>query len=128
MVRTGQIAFYEKFLEVDVRFPLHPFICSVLNFFKIAPRQLMPNSWRYLLVLLILSKIFDPLFPLDLAVFLYLYYLKDVGDVGQPSFYHRGKSGFLVTRVPSSKKSWKNKFFFVSENWAQSHSDELQHI
>ena len=32
--------------EVCFRFPVHPFIMELLNHFKIAPKQLMPNSWR----------------------------------------------------------------------------------
>ena len=32
--------------EVCFRFPVHPFIMELLNHFKIAPKQLIPNSWR----------------------------------------------------------------------------------
>lgn len=69
-LRLGQFCFYEKFLEVRVRCLLHSFIHSVLKFFRIALGQLIPNLWRFRLVFLILSKIFEPLIPLNLAVFL----------------------------------------------------------
>lgn len=98
------VYFYEKFLKVGVKFPLHPFICSVLGFFKIAPRWLMPNLWRFLLVLLILSRIFKPPFLLDLVVFLHFYYLKDASDLSHFSFYYKGKFSFLVISVPSNGK------------------------
>lgn len=110
LVKPGFFFFYEKFLKVNVRFPLHLFIRSILNFFKMAPMQLMPNSWRLLLVLLILSRISKAPFPLDLTAFLYFYYPKDVGDTSHFSFYHRRKSEFLVTGVPFYEKGVKTIF------------------
>lgn len=42
-IKPNNFYFYEKFLEIGARFPLHPFIYSILSHFKIAFRQLMPN-------------------------------------------------------------------------------------
>lgn len=77
----------------------------------------MHNSWRFLLILVILSKIFDLPFPLNLAVFLYFYYMKDTGDSGWLSFYHEAKSSFLISNVPTSEESWKDRYFYMSGNW-----------
>lgn len=52
----------------------------------------MLNSKRFLLILIILSKTYDSPLPLDLIVFLHLYFLKDANDLGLFSFYHKEKS------------------------------------
>jgi len=40
----GEVCFYEAAFLSGLRFPIHPFIMELLNHFRIAPRQLMPNS------------------------------------------------------------------------------------
>ena len=42
----GEICFYEAAFTCGLRLPVHPFIMELLGFFSIAPRKLMPNSWR----------------------------------------------------------------------------------
>ena len=42
----GDVCFYEAIFLSGLRFLVHPFIIELLNHFKIALRQLMPNSWR----------------------------------------------------------------------------------
>ena len=42
----GEVCFYEVAFQCDLRFPVYPFIMELLSHFNIAPRQLMPNSWR----------------------------------------------------------------------------------
>lgn len=41
------ICFYEKFLKLGVRLPLHPFIYSILSFSKITPSNLCPNFGNF---------------------------------------------------------------------------------
>lgn len=76
----------------------------------------MPNFWRFLLILLILSKVYEPPFPLDLVVFLHFYFLKDASDTSRFSIYHKKKFDFLIIYVLSNEKGWKNKYFFISNN------------
>ena len=38
--------FYEAAFSCGLRFPIHPFIMKLLHYLNLAPRQLMPNSWR----------------------------------------------------------------------------------
>ena len=38
-----EVCFYEAAFLCELRFPVHPFIMELLNHFKIAPWQLMPN-------------------------------------------------------------------------------------
>ena len=42
----GEVCFYEAAFTCELRLPVHPFIMQLLGFLRIAPRQLMPNSWR----------------------------------------------------------------------------------
>ena len=42
----GEVCFYEAAFTCGLRLPVHPFIMELLGFLGIAPRQLMPNSWR----------------------------------------------------------------------------------
>ncbi|RZS04365.1 hypothetical protein BHM03_00034683 [Ensete ventricosum] len=39
-------------LEVGLRFPLHPIIEECIIWWRISPSQVVPNSWRYLVVFL----------------------------------------------------------------------------
>ena len=43
---SGEVCFYESTFSCELRFPDHPFLMELLAHFGIAPRQLMPNSWR----------------------------------------------------------------------------------
>ena len=42
----GEVCFYEAAFTYGLRLPVHPFIIELLGHFGIAPKQLMPNSWR----------------------------------------------------------------------------------
>ena len=41
-----EVCFYESAFVCELRFPVHPFLMELLDYFGIAPGQLMPNSWR----------------------------------------------------------------------------------
>ena len=42
----GEVCFYESSFSCGLRFPVHPFLMELLDYFGITPGQLMPNSWR----------------------------------------------------------------------------------
>ena len=42
----GEVCFYESSFACGLRFPVHPFLMKLLDYFGIASGQLMPNSWR----------------------------------------------------------------------------------
>ncbi|GFS31570.1 hypothetical protein Acr_00g0018150 [Actinidia rufa] len=44
--RPGKVAFYEAAFPAGLRFPLHPTIRLILQFYNICPTQLVPNAWR----------------------------------------------------------------------------------
>ena len=41
----GEVAFYEAAFHVGLRFPIHPKIRLILQFYNICPAQLVPNTW-----------------------------------------------------------------------------------
>ena len=107
--RQGWVCFYEITFKIGVRLPLHPFMCMILDHFNLAPSQLMPNSWRYLLGLVVLSLKYGV--RIDLPVLLNFFYLKSCEE-GRYSLYARTKMRILDDPT-SSDKRWKNKFFYV---------------
>ena len=107
--RQGWVCFYEITFKIGVRLPLHPLMCMVLDHFNLAPSQLMPNSWRYLLGLVVLSLKYGA--RIDLPVLLNFFYLKSCEE-GRYSLYARTKMRILDDQA-SGDKRWKNKFFYV---------------
>ncbi|GFS40594.1 hypothetical protein Acr_00g0069460 [Actinidia rufa] len=43
---SGEVDFYEVVFPAGLRFPLHPTIRLILQFYNICPAQLVPNAWR----------------------------------------------------------------------------------
>ena len=43
------MCFYEAAFLCGLKFPVHLFIMELLHYLNIAPRQLMPNSWRIII-------------------------------------------------------------------------------
>ncbi|KAF3455458.1 hypothetical protein FNV43_RR00085 [Rhamnella rubrinervis] len=68
-VRKGWTYFYEIAFKLGLRLPFHNIINMILNYFNLASGQLMPNNWRYLLGLIVLSeRVFDPAWHADYRV------------------------------------------------------------
>ncbi|GFS42832.1 hypothetical protein Acr_00g0081950 [Actinidia rufa] len=42
----GEVTFYEAAFPAGLRFPIHPTIRLILQFYNICPAQLVPNAWR----------------------------------------------------------------------------------
>lgn len=40
------VAFYEDTFKASIRFPLHPFILNLLDFYTVTPTQFTPNGFR----------------------------------------------------------------------------------
>ncbi|KAF3442939.1 hypothetical protein FNV43_RR16857 [Rhamnella rubrinervis] len=108
-IRDGWICFYDIAFKLDLRLPLHRIINMVLNYFNIAPEQLMANGWRYLLGLIVLSKRCNR--PIDMPIFLHYFYLKP-SEEGRYAFYARQQIR-LLEEAPTSDKGWKERYFFI---------------
>ena len=112
----GMVCFFEVAFNNGLRFPLHPFIKEVLQHFNICPSQLAPNGWGILVGLLVFFK--DRGFGVpNVALFLHLF-SPMVTTEGFIYFSRRSGSPLVISDLPSSHRSWKGRYFFVSgSNW-----------
>ena len=66
--------FYVVALDSRLKFPIQEFMVEVLNDYKIAPSQLVPNSWRILVAFFISCKMM--VIKPTLRMFRFFYCLK----------------------------------------------------
>ncbi|RRT54627.1 hypothetical protein B296_00016935 [Ensete ventricosum] len=95
-------------LEVGLQFPLHPLFKECLRWWRISPSQVVPNSWRYLVVFLgeCRGAGIIPTRDLFMACFRFC---KSRGG-----YYLTAQVGFQVSGAPSNNKGWKSRYLFVS--------------
>ena len=111
--RPGFVTLYEDAFIAGLRIPLHPLARDLLIFLGIAPGQLAPNGWRFLIGAIYLwPQRFG--YELTLPELLWIYRPFPLfGEVGFFSLSARqGKK--VISRCPSNNKGWKKKFFHVS--------------
>lgn len=81
-------------------------------YFVISPSQVLPNVWRTLLALFVLSKSSNIEF--GLVDFLFSYFLKEHDlEKGRYTLYKRKCREHLIVELSTSNKMWKNDFFFI---------------
>ncbi|KAF3441556.1 hypothetical protein FNV43_RR15470 [Rhamnella rubrinervis] len=85
-VRDGWVCFYKIAFKLGLRLPFHRIINMVLNYSNLAPGQLMPNRWRYILGLIVLSERYGQ--TIDMPIFLHFFYLKPCKE-SRHAFYAR---------------------------------------
>ena len=78
----GEVCFYEATFLCGLRFPIHPFIMDLLHYLNIAPRQLMPNSWRIVISCMVIWTIIADKDMITLNEFIHLYRLKESKEFG----------------------------------------------
>ena len=94
-------------------------------YFGISPSQVLPNFWRTLLALLVLSKSSNIEF--ELADLLFSYFLKEHdSEKGQYTLYRRKGFEYWIIEVSTSNKMWKNDFFFISNECLENREGEPQ--
>ena len=106
------VCFFEVAFENGLRFPLHPFIKGVLQHFNVCPSQLAPNGWGILVGLLAFFRDRGLGVP-SVALLLYLFTPKETVE-GFLYFSRRPGSPLVISDLPSSHRSWKGRYFFVS--------------
>ncbi len=107
----GKIAINEGILQAGFRFPPSDLVMQVLRGLRVAPTQLVPNSWRALTVFQVLCRMHE--IPATLNVFWEFYSLSGhPQDKGWWCFAARRGCG-LVKEGPTSIHHWKERFFFV---------------
>ncbi|XP_077229780.1 uncharacterized protein LOC143862603 [Tasmannia lanceolata] len=110
---SSDVCIYDESLRAGLRFPMHPFFASVLQYYGLAPAQVAPNSWRLLIG------------------FVYLIQGRLQRNLSVPLFHacaqlkrHKG-GGYIyisqhpevkmITGIPSSIHLWRNRFFYVED-------------
>ena len=112
----GMVCFFEVAFDNGLRFPLHPFIKEVLQHFNICPSQLAPNGWGILVSLLAFFRDKGLGVP-NVALLLHLFSPTATTE-GFIYFSRRSGAPLLISDLPSSHRSWKRRYFFVSgSNW-----------
>ena len=116
------VCFFEVAFDNGLRCPLHPFMKRVLQHFNICPSQLTPNGWGILVGLLASFRDKGLGIP-SLALFLNLFRPNDTAE-GFLYFSRRSGAPAVISDLPSSHRSWKGRYFFVSgPNWEYNPSD-----
>ena len=112
----GMVCFFEVAFDNGLRFPLHPFIKQVLQHFHICPSQLAPNGWGILVGLLVFFRDRGLGVP-NVALLLHLFNPTATAE-GFIYFPRRPGAPLVISDLPSSHRTWKIRYFFVSgSNW-----------
>ena len=118
----GMVCFFEVAFDNGLHFPLHPFIKGVLQHFNICRSQLAPNGWGILVGLLGFFRDKGLGVP-SVALILHLFSPKDTTE-GFIYFSKRSRAPLVISDLPSSHRSLKGRYFFVSgSNWEYNLSD-----
>ena len=108
----GMVCFFEVAFDNGLRFPLHPFIKQVLQHFHICPSQLAPNGWGILVGLLVFFRDRGLGIP-NVALLLHLFNPMTTAE-GFIYFPRRPGAPLVISDLPSSHRTWKVRYFFVS--------------
>ena len=105
----NEICFYEVAFTCELRLPIHPFIMELLGFFGIAPRQLMPNSWRIVVncMEIWLAANED---MIKVGELVYLYRLKESKEYGYYELVPWARRARIVKGLPSSFRYWESRY------------------
>lgn len=114
---SGEAAFYEAAFHAGLRFPMHPFIRRMLNFYGICSAQLSPNAWRNIISVLVIWRFSRH--HLSLNEFRCLYTLLKGPGLESGWLFFKARPGRSILKgAPSNVKGWKTRFFFVSgDDW-----------
>ena len=105
------VCFFEAAFEKGLRFPLHPFIKSVLQHFNVCPSQLSPNFWGVLVGLSVFFRDKGLGVP-SIALLMDLFSVKEALE----GFLYISKWATaqpIISDFPSSHKHWKERYFFI---------------
>ena len=108
----NMVCFFEVTFDNGLRFPLHPFIKGVLQHFNVRHSQLVRNGWGILVGLLAFFRDRGLGVP-SIALLLYLFSPKETAE-GFLYFSRRSGAPLVISDLPSSHRSWKGHYFFVS--------------
>jgi hypothetical protein len=105
---------FESMLVAGVQLPLHDFYVDYLHHYSIAPGQLTPNAWRYLVGFVKLCD--DVRVPQTVPVFQYYFSINICSNSGKRWYCKIVPSSsrrlFKPDALPCNE-GWKKRFFFL---------------
>ncbi|KAK3225074.1 hypothetical protein Dsin_004936 [Dipteronia sinensis] len=108
----GWTCFYEYNFSQRFRFSVPSLARRFLVYYDIAPGQLMPNSWRILISLVVLREKYNLKF--GIGSLLHSYYLKQhMHEKDRLSLILRSNATQLITDLIMNDRRWKDMFFFT---------------
>ena len=84
---------------------------KLLHHLNLAPRKLMPNSWRIVISCMVIWMTISDGDMLTVNEFVHLYRLKESKEFGYYEFVPWDRKSCLVADLPSSFCYWKFRFF-----------------
>ena len=97
-----EVCLYEATFLCGLRFPVHPFIMELLNHFKIAFVQLVPNSWRIVISCMEIWLATTEGDMIRVDEFIYLYHLKESKEYRYYELVPWVREARIVRGLPSS--------------------------
>ena len=117
------VCLFEAAFENGLRFPLHPFIKNVLQYFNVSPSQLSPNFWGVLVCLIVFFRDKGLRVP-SITLLLDFFNVKEASE----GFLYISKWATarpIISDLPSSHKHWKKRYFFVAgRHWEYNPADQ----
>ncbi|GFP86531.1 hypothetical protein PHJA_000796900 [Phtheirospermum japonicum] len=105
------LCLYEDMFRAEVRFPLHPSICEILNFYNVCPAQLAPNAWKVIIGFVTLASSMS--LPVSAAVFSKMYKIQRHPGCSGVWYFTSDKTTSLLLECSDGNRNWKSKFFYV---------------
>ena len=99
------VCFFKAAFENGLRFPMHPFIKSVLQHFNVCLAQLSPNFWGVMIRLVVVFRDKGLGVP-SIASLLDFFSVKEFSE-GVLYIAKRSNAKLIISDLPSSHKHWK---------------------
>ena len=105
----GFIGVYSIFMRAGLRFPVFPFLRTVLSHYQLRLGQITPNGFRKIMCFVLLHRALG--LELSLNIFRYFYVLVPSGDWFSMSLRYGVDD--MIVGLPNSIRHWKDEYFFV---------------
>ena len=124
----NEVSFYKAAFSCGLRFPIHPFIMTLLSTLNVAPGQLVPNAWRTIIRCMSIWVFIHDGEMTTLNEFLHLYLLKSSTHYGYLHYFELlpwSRESRIISGFPTSFHDWKSQYFLVSRSGWETMTDGL---